>query len=81
MWDGYGIDANIIPFMHNFPRADIHELLSSDLLHQAIKGTFKDHLVEWVGAYLEIKYEKAEAEQIMDEVDRRYISSGSGFNV
>ena len=81
LWDGYGIDADIIPFMRDFPHADIHELLSSDLLHQAIKGTFKDHLVEWVGAYLEIKYKKAEAEQIMDEVDQRYISSGSGFNV
>jgi hypothetical protein len=56
LWDAYGIDAEIVPFMRDFPRADIHELLSSDLLHQAIKGTFKDHLVEWVGAYLEIKY-------------------------
>jgi hypothetical protein len=74
LWDEYGVDGEIIPFTRDFPRADIHELLSSDLLHQAIKGTFKDHLVEWVGTYLEIKYEKAEAERIMDEIDRRYIS-------
>jgi len=59
--------------MRDFPRADIHELISSDLLHQAIKGTFKDHLVEWVGEYLEMMYEKAEAGQIMDEIDRRYV--------
>ncbi|KAI9569828.1 hypothetical protein HD554DRAFT_2037827 [Boletus coccyginus] len=29
----------------HFPRADIHELIVLDLLHQLIKGTFKDHLV------------------------------------
>jgi Plavaka transposase len=77
LWDAYGIDADIIPFMRDFPRAEIHELLSSDLLHQAIKGSFKDHLVEWVGIYLWIKYGEAEAERIMDEIDRRYISSES----
>lgn len=61
--------------MRDFPRADIYELLSSDLLHQVIKGTFKDHLVDWVGVYLEKTYEKAKADQIMDEIDRRYVSS------
>ncbi|KAF8951994.1 hypothetical protein BDZ97DRAFT_1931423 [Flammula alnicola] len=71
LWDEYGVDAEIIPFTRDFPRADIHELISSDLLHQAIKGTFKDHLVEWVGAYLDISYEKAEADRILDEIDRR----------
>ena len=75
LWDEYGINAEIIPFTCDFPRADIHKLISSDLLHQAIKGTFKDHLVDWVGAYLKIiEYEKAEAERIMDEIDRRYVS-------
>ncbi|KAF8154657.1 hypothetical protein B0H34DRAFT_809194 [Crassisporium funariophilum] len=71
LWDEYGVDAEIIPFTRNFPRADIHELISSDLLHQAIKGMFKDHLVEWVGQYLQITYEKAEAERVMDEIDQR----------
>ena len=71
LWDEYGIDADIIPFSCDFPRADIHELISSDLLHQAIKGTFKDHLVDWVRGWLEMTYEKAEADRIMDEIDRR----------
>ncbi|KAF8808348.1 hypothetical protein BYT27DRAFT_7222939 [Phlegmacium glaucopus] len=34
--------------MNDFERADIHELLAPDLLHQLIKGTFQDHLVLWV---------------------------------
>ncbi|KAG1793319.1 uncharacterized protein HD556DRAFT_1432311 [Suillus plorans] len=48
LWDEYGIISDLIPFMNDFPRADIHELLSFDLLHQLIKGAFKDHLVDWV---------------------------------
>ncbi|KAH9996959.1 hypothetical protein BJV74DRAFT_877360 [Russula compacta] len=52
LWTDFGVRADIVPFTHNFPRADIHELLLPDLLHQVIKGTFKDHLVTWVNAYL-----------------------------
>ncbi|KAK0460266.1 uncharacterized protein EV420DRAFT_1620047 [Desarmillaria tabescens] len=48
LWDNYGINEDILPFTFNFPHADIHEMISSDLLHQIIKGSFKDHLVEWV---------------------------------
>ncbi|KAJ7038606.1 hypothetical protein C8F04DRAFT_951033, partial [Mycena alexandri] len=44
LWDDYGVRSDIVPFTDGFPRADIHELLSVDLLHQLIKGTFKDHL-------------------------------------
>ncbi|EDR03636.1 uncharacterized protein LACBIDRAFT_331347 [Laccaria bicolor S238N-H82] len=56
LWDEYGIDEDITPFTYHFPRADIHELLSADLLHQLIKGTFKDHLVQWVGNYLYLEH-------------------------
>ncbi|KAJ7164538.1 hypothetical protein C8R46DRAFT_901582, partial [Mycena filopes] len=49
LWDDYG---DVVPFTHEFPRADIHKLICSDLLHQVIKGTFKDHLVAWVNKYL-----------------------------
>ncbi|KAG2035207.1 hypothetical protein BDR03DRAFT_983812 [Suillus americanus] len=53
LWYEYGIVGDVMPFTNDFARADIHELLSLDLLHQIIKGTFKDHLIDWVGEYLE----------------------------
>ncbi|TEB25834.1 hypothetical protein FA13DRAFT_1636945 [Coprinellus micaceus] len=53
MWDAYGIIGDVIPFTTYFPRANIHELMSPDILHQLVKGTFKDHLVTWVVEYLE----------------------------
>ncbi|KAJ6522687.1 hypothetical protein B0H10DRAFT_2249900, partial [Mycena sp. CBHHK59/15] len=59
LWDDYGVIPDVLPFTWTFPRADIHELLSPDLLHQVIKGTYKDHLVAWVG------------EKIMADIDRR----------
>ncbi|KAF8174181.1 hypothetical protein K438DRAFT_2049994 [Mycena galopus ATCC 62051] len=71
LWDSYGIDVDIIPFTRDFPRTAIREMLSLDLLHQVIKGSFKDHLVTWVGEYLYIAHSNAEADSIMDEIDRR----------
>ena len=60
------------PFTTHFPRADIYELLSPDLLHQVIKGTFKDHLVEWVGKYLEGVHGKTRAKELLADIDQRY---------
>ncbi|KAJ7483958.1 hypothetical protein B0H11DRAFT_2416136 [Mycena galericulata] len=71
LWDDFGIRADIVPFTHGFPRADIHELLSPDLLHQVIKGTFKDHLVEWVNQYLHDEYGEARALEIIADIDHR----------
>ena len=59
----------IQPFTAAFPRADIHELIAPDLLHQVIKGTFKDHLVTWVETYFQKTYGKAYAKEMMDEID------------
>ncbi|KAJ7572018.1 hypothetical protein C8J56DRAFT_809850 [Mycena floridula] len=69
LWDDYGIRHDVVPFTHGFPRADIHELLSPDLLHQLIKGTFKDHLVTWIMEYLRITYGQARALQIIQDID------------
>ncbi|KAJ3511752.1 hypothetical protein NMY22_g15551 [Coprinellus aureogranulatus] len=71
LWEEYGVNSSIIPFTRDFPRAEIYKIISSDLLHQVIKGTFKDHLVTWVEEYLFATHEKAEANTIMDEIDRR----------
>ncbi|KAH9010076.1 hypothetical protein EDB85DRAFT_2077509 [Lactarius pseudohatsudake] len=71
LWDEYGLVGDIVPFTHYFPRADINELLSPDLLHQLIKGAFKDHLVTWVNEYIEAKYPALQAQKILDDIDRR----------
>ncbi|KAJ6467262.1 hypothetical protein C8R45DRAFT_1106043 [Mycena sanguinolenta] len=71
LWDDFGIRADVVPFTHGFPRADIHELLAPDLLHQVIKGTFKDHLVDWVNQYLHAQYGETRALEIIADIDHR----------
>ena len=46
------------PFTSHFPCTDIDELLTPDLLHQLIKGAFKDHIVTWIVTYIEAKHTK-----------------------
>ncbi|KAF8813777.1 hypothetical protein BYT27DRAFT_7268504 [Phlegmacium glaucopus] len=71
LWDEYGIDSDVWPFTYDFPQANIHKILTPDLLHQLIKGTFKDHLVTWVGDYLALKHGEAHADLILDDIDQR----------
>ena len=59
------------PFTFEFPRADIHEIIAPDILHQVVKGTFKDHLVTWVEDFLVLKYGKNNVNVILDDIDRR----------
>jgi hypothetical protein len=60
------------PFTNDFPHADIHELIAPDILHQVIKGSFKDHLVQWIIKYLQLQYGETRAKDILDDIDRRY---------
>ncbi|KAF7436245.1 hypothetical protein PC9H_003074 [Pleurotus ostreatus] len=71
VWDEYGLRSDVVPFTHGFPRADIHELITPDLLHQLIKGTFKDHLVTWVQDYILQTHTKSIALAIIQDIDRR----------
>ncbi|KAJ7589408.1 hypothetical protein C8J56DRAFT_1049066 [Mycena floridula] len=73
LWDEYGIHSDIVPFMHSFPRADIHELLSPDLLHQVIKGVFKDHIITWIMEYLFIMHGEARALEIIEDIDQQQV--------
>ncbi|KAJ2921951.1 hypothetical protein H1R20_g15145, partial [Candolleomyces eurysporus] len=71
IWDSFGVRDDVVPFTHSFPRADIHELLSPDLLHQVIKGTFKDHLVSWINNYIHSSHPTNKALEIIQDIDRR----------
>jgi hypothetical protein len=61
------------PFTNDFPWADIHKLLLPNILHQLIKGAFKNHLITWVHEYLVVTYGKTRANEILDNIDRSYI--------
>jgi hypothetical protein len=64
------LTKQIQPFTVAFPDANIHELIAPDVLHQVIKGIFKDHLVDWTIAYIEQHYQ-ANAKVILADIDRR----------
>ncbi|KAG2740170.1 hypothetical protein P692DRAFT_20753872, partial [Suillus brevipes Sb2] len=50
---------------------NIHKLLASNILHQLVKNTFKDYLVEWVYQYLKLKHGKTDAKVILDNIGQR----------
>ena len=63
------------PFTNAIPRANIHKLFTPDLLHQVIKGTFKDHLVMWVEEYLVITHSWVHPDEILDDIDQWEVPS------
>ncbi|KAI6097715.1 hypothetical protein EV401DRAFT_2062149 [Pisolithus croceorrhizus] len=56
----------------SFPHANFHELIAPDILHQIIKGTFKDHLVSWVETYLK-KHYKNDFAAVLADIDCRIV--------
>ncbi|KAG1855266.1 hypothetical protein F4604DRAFT_1883246 [Suillus subluteus] len=71
LWHEWGVISDVIPFTNDFACADIHQLLAPDILHQVIKGAFKDHLVAWVEKYLEKEHGKTCAKEILDDIDHQ----------
>ncbi|KZP02250.1 hypothetical protein FIBSPDRAFT_703416, partial [Athelia psychrophila] len=79
LWAKFGIIGDIVPFTADFARADINELISPDILHQLIKGTFKDHLVSWIEEIILSMHSKKDADHILSEIDYR-ISLAAPFS-
>ncbi|KAI6104275.1 hypothetical protein F5141DRAFT_1189731 [Pisolithus sp. B1] len=77
LWQKYGIVDDILPFIASFPHANIHELIAPDILHQIIKGTFKDHLVSWVETYLK-KHYKNDFAAVLADIDRHGFKQWTG---
>ncbi|TFY77262.1 hypothetical protein EWM64_g6749 [Hericium alpestre] len=63
--------AMVVPIILGVDKTTILVATDHTEFHLLIKGTFKDHLVTWVEEYLHEEHSNAEADRIMDDIDRR----------
>ncbi|KAL0572526.1 hypothetical protein V5O48_009441 [Marasmius crinis-equi] len=69
VWNAYGIVSDVVLFTNYFLRADIHLLLTPNLLHQIIKGTFKDHLVDWINEHIIATHGDKDGKKVIDDTN------------
>ncbi len=48
-------------------------MISPDLLHQVIKGAFKDNLMDWIYEYFPLTYGETKGKDLQDQLDQRYV--------
>ncbi|KAF8546144.1 hypothetical protein OG21DRAFT_1377164, partial [Imleria badia] len=59
------------PFTNDLLRTDTYILLTPNILHQLIKGAFKDHLIDWIAKFICRQDSSGQSPVILDDIDHR----------